>query len=127
MARPWTICIQRTDRVKDCRRRDAAFSFRADAARRYNGRRRPVSGSTVRNHDAVFLKHFSQVIAILVGITIALILLGMYINGLKPAGANPVAEAATLESTQAARRTYDEQQQGQRQYLSPPQRVQTTA
>jgi cytochrome c5 len=38
----------------------------------------------VRNHDLVFLKHFSQVIAFLVGVTIVLILLGLYINGLKP-------------------------------------------
>jgi cytochrome c5 len=39
----------------------------------------------VRNHDLVFLKHFSQVIAFLVGVTIVLVLLGLYINGLKPA------------------------------------------
>jgi cytochrome c5 len=56
----------------------------------------------VRNYDLVFLKHFSQVIGILVGITILLILLGMYINGLKPAEANPAAEAATLSRIQPA-------------------------
>ncbi len=56
----------------------------------------------MRNHDLVFLKHFSQVIALLVGITIALILLGIYINGLKPPEANPVAEAATLARIQPA-------------------------
>lgn len=39
----------------------------------------------MRNHDLVFLKHFSQVIAFLVAVTAALILLGLYINGLKPA------------------------------------------
>lgn len=39
----------------------------------------------MRNHDLVFLKHFSQVIAFLVAVTVALILLGLYINGLKPA------------------------------------------
>ena len=60
----------------------------------------------MRNHDAVFLKHFSQVIAILVGITIALILLGMYINSLKPAEANPVAEAALLARIQPAGAVY---------------------
>ena len=49
----------------------------------------------MRHHDLVFLKHFSQVIAILVGITIALILLGHYINGLKPAEPNKAAIAAT--------------------------------
>jgi cytochrome c5 len=38
----------------------------------------------VRNHDLVFLKHFSQVIAFLVAVTIGLILLGLYINGKKP-------------------------------------------
>lgn len=47
----------------------------------------------MRNYDLVFLKHFSQVIAVLVGITGSLILLGIYINGLKPAEPNPVAEA----------------------------------
>jgi cytochrome c5 len=56
----------------------------------------------VRNYDLVFLKHFSQVIGILVGITILLILLGMYINGLKPAEVNPAAEAATLSRIQPA-------------------------
>ena len=56
----------------------------------------------VRNHDLVFLKHFSQVIGILVSITIVLILLGMYINGLKPAEVNPVAEAATMARIQPA-------------------------
>jgi cytochrome c5 len=39
----------------------------------------------VRNHDLVFLKHFSQIIAFLVVVTIALIGLGIYINGLKKA------------------------------------------
>ena len=51
----------------------------------------------MRNHDLVFLKHFSQVIAILVGITIALILLGIYINSRQEPEPNPVAEAATVE------------------------------
>jgi cytochrome c5 len=49
----------------------------------------------VRNHDLVFLKHFSQVIAVLAAITLGLILLGIYINDLKPAEPNPTAEAAT--------------------------------
>jgi cytochrome c5 len=56
----------------------------------------------VRNHDLVFLKHFSQVIGILVSITIALILLGNYINGLKPVEVNPVAEARTVANIQPA-------------------------
>ena len=38
----------------------------------------------MRHHDLVFLKHFSQVIAILVGIMIALILLGRHFNSMKP-------------------------------------------
>jgi len=39
----------------------------------------------VRNHDLVFVKHFLQVIAFLVVVTISLILLGIYINGRTPA------------------------------------------
>ena len=54
----------------------------------------------MRNHDLVFLKHFSQVIGFLVAVTIALILLGMYINALKPPEINPAAEAATRERIQ---------------------------
>lgn len=56
----------------------------------------------MRNHDLVFLKHFSQLIGLLVGITIALLLLGVYINGMKPAEINPVAQAATLSRIQPA-------------------------
>jgi len=51
----------------------------------------------VRNHDLVFLKHFSQVIVFLVGVTIALILLGLYINSKVEPEPNPAAEAATVE------------------------------
>jgi hypothetical protein len=49
----------------------------------------------VRNHDLVFLKQFSLVIAILVGITVALILVGVYVNGRLAPEPNPVAIAAT--------------------------------
>ena len=49
----------------------------------------------MRNYDLVFLKHFSQVIALLVGITFCLILLGIYFNGLKGVEPNPAAVAAT--------------------------------
>ena len=49
----------------------------------------------MRHHDLVFLKHFSQVIAFLVAVTFSLILLGIYINGLKPAEPNKAAIAAT--------------------------------
>lgn len=48
----------------------------------------------MRNHDLVFLKQFSLVIAILVGITFVLILAGIYINGLQEPEPNPVAQAA---------------------------------
>ena len=48
----------------------------------------------MRNHDLVFIKHFSQVIALLVGITFCLILLGLYFNGLKQVEPNPAAVAA---------------------------------
>ena len=60
----------------------------------------------MRHHDLVFLKHFSQVIAILVGITIALIFLGHYINGLKPVEPNKRAIAATHERIQPAGAVY---------------------
>ena len=49
----------------------------------------------MRNHDLVFLKHFSQVIGILVGITIALIALGIYINSTLAPEPNPAAAVAT--------------------------------
>lgn len=54
----------------------------------------------MRNHDLVFLKHFSQVMALLVAITIALIGLGMYINGLKRVEPNPTKQAAILARIQ---------------------------
>ena len=51
----------------------------------------------MRNHDLVFLKHFSQIIAFLVALTVALILLGLYINGLKPAEVSE-AKAAQISA-----------------------------
>ena len=60
----------------------------------------------MRNHDLVFLKHFSQVIGFLVLVTIALILVGAYINSLKPEEPNPAAEAATLARLQPAGAVY---------------------
>lgn len=56
----------------------------------------------MRHHDLVFLKHFSQVIGILVGITIALILLGIYINGMNPPAPSRAAVAATQARIQPA-------------------------
>jgi cytochrome c5 len=55
----------------------------------------------VRNHDLVFLKHFSQVIAFLVAVTAALILLGLYINGLKPAEVSEAKAARVAVAIQA--------------------------
>lgn len=52
----------------------------------------------MRNHDLVFLKHFSQVIVFLVAVTVGLILLGLYINSLKPA---EVSEAKAAQITAA--------------------------
>lgn len=60
----------------------------------------------MRNHDLVFLKHFSQVIGFLVVVTIALILLGAHFNGIRPPDANPAAEAATLARIQPAGAVY---------------------
>ncbi len=54
----------------------------------------------MRNYDIVFLKHFSQVIAMLVSITIALILLGMYLNGYRVDPPGAAAQKATHERIQ---------------------------
>ena len=54
----------------------------------------------MRNHDLVFLKQFSMVIAFLVALTIALILAGMYINAQQEPEPNPVAEAAVQQRLQ---------------------------
>ncbi|PZO09231.1 MAG: cytochrome c5 family protein [Lysobacteraceae bacterium] len=51
----------------------------------------------MRNHDLVFLKQFSMIIAFLAALTIVLILAGMYINAQQEAEPNPVAEAATQD------------------------------
>ena len=49
----------------------------------------------MRNHDLVFLKNFAMVIAVLVGITLALIALGIYVNSKLEPEPNPVADRAT--------------------------------
>ncbi|MBW8367108.1 MAG: cytochrome c5 family protein, partial [Arenimonas sp.] len=51
----------------------------------------------MRNHDLVFLKQFSMIIAFLVALTIVLILAGMYINAQQEPEPNPVAEAAVQQ------------------------------
>jgi cytochrome c5 len=60
----------------------------------------------LRDHDLVFMKHFSQVILILVGITIALILLGFYINHNAPRDPNPVKEARINANLQPVAAVY---------------------
>jgi cytochrome c5 len=60
----------------------------------------------VRHHDLVFLKHFSQVIGFLMLVTVALIVLGLYINTKMPHEPNPVAEARTLARIQPAGAVY---------------------
>ena len=54
----------------------------------------------MRNHDLVFLKHFSQVIVFLVAVTVGLILLGLYINGLKPAEVSEAKAAQVAAAIQ---------------------------
>lgn len=54
----------------------------------------------MRNHDLVFLKQFSLIIALLGVITLVLILAGMYINAQQEAEPNPVAEAAVRQRLQ---------------------------
>ena len=51
----------------------------------------------MRNHDLVFLKQFSMVIAFLMALTLLLILAGVYINAQQEVEPNPVAEAATQQ------------------------------
>lgn len=51
----------------------------------------------MRNHDLVFLKRFSLIIAALFGLMVVLILIGLYLNGRKAYEANPIAEARTVE------------------------------
>jgi len=54
----------------------------------------------VRNHDLVFLKHFSLILAGLAGMTLMLVLLGLYLNARKVQDPNPIAEARTVERIQ---------------------------
>lgn len=51
----------------------------------------------MRNHDSVFMKRFSLVIAVLFGIMLVLILVALYINSQRVIEPNPVAEARTVE------------------------------
>jgi cytochrome c5 len=47
----------------------------------------------LRNHDLVFMKHFSMVIGALVGVTIILLAFASYMYSLMPVEANPAKEA----------------------------------
>lgn len=60
----------------------------------------------MRHHDLVFLKHFSQVIAILVGIMVALIFLGAHFNRLKIVTPNKAQAAAINSRIQPAGAVY---------------------
>lgn len=60
----------------------------------------------MRNHDLVFLKHFSMVIAFLMAVTLVLILLGLYINSQQEHDPNPVAQAAMAQRVQPAGGVY---------------------
>ena len=60
----------------------------------------------MRNHDLVFLKHFSMVIVFLVAVTGVLILLGLYFNTQQEPEPNPVAEAAMAQRLQPAGGVY---------------------
>ena len=51
----------------------------------------------MRNHDLVFLKRFSLIIAALFGLMVVLILIGLYLNSRKAHEPNPIAEARTVE------------------------------
>ena len=53
-----------------------------------------VKGAAVlRNHDLVFLKHFSMVIGILVSVTVVLLVFAGYVSTKMPIEANPAREA----------------------------------
>ncbi|KFL36011.1 c-type cytochrome [Arenimonas donghaensis] len=60
----------------------------------------------MRNHDLVFLKHFSMVIVFLVAVTGVLILLGLYFNSQLQPEPNPVAQAAMVQRLQPAGGVY---------------------
>jgi len=51
----------------------------------------------VRNHDLVFLKHFSMVILFLMGVTVVLLLFAGYMHGTAPHEKDPRAEQRTNE------------------------------
>jgi cytochrome c5 len=51
----------------------------------------------VRNHDLVFLKHFSMVIGFLVFVTVVLLVFAGYMHTLMPVEANQAKQAKTIE------------------------------
>lgn len=54
----------------------------------------------MRNHDLQFLKHFSMVIAFLVGVTAVLLIGAHYAHSLHPVDPDPRAEARVLDRIQ---------------------------
>jgi cytochrome c5 len=51
----------------------------------------------VRNHDLVFLKHFSMVILFLMGVTAVLMVFAYFLHGIAPTEPDPRAEARVLD------------------------------
>ena len=51
----------------------------------------------MRNHDLVFLKHFSMVIGFLVAVTVSLLFFAHYMHGKLPPAPNPAREAKLAE------------------------------
>jgi len=60
----------------------------------------------VRNHDSVFMKRFSLVIAALFGVMVVLILIGLFLDDRKEQEPNPIAEARSVERIQSLAAVY---------------------
>ena len=60
----------------------------------------------MRNHDLVFLKHFSMVILFLMGVTVVLIVFAHYLHGTATHDAAPGAEARVIERIQPVGAVY---------------------
>jgi cytochrome c5 len=60
----------------------------------------PERGERVRNHDLVFLQHFSMVILFLVGVAAILMVFAHYLHGEAPVEVNPLTEQRTLQRIQ---------------------------
>jgi cytochrome c5 len=60
----------------------------------------------VRNHDLVFLKHFSMVILFLMGVTVVLLAFVAYMHGTAPHTSDPRVEQRTLDRIKPAAGVY---------------------